>query len=42
MVNPRPLERHRHTRVAPDIPDLLVLGQVARNKLVPIDADPHA
>jgi hypothetical protein len=36
------LELHCDTRVSPNVPNLLVLGQVSGNELVPVNPDPHA
>ena len=38
----RALEREHHARIATDVAQLLLLGQVARNQLVALDADPDA
>jgi hypothetical protein len=41
-VDAHTLERHRDTRVTPNVPNLLVLGQVPGNELIPINPEPHA
>ena len=41
-TNSRSLERHADARIAADVPDFLMLGEVSGDELVTVEAHPHA